>query len=524
MKHVAIACLLLLISLSTFAAGQDTQACESMSKLALEKVKITSAATVAAGALPLPEGAPPQAAALLKALPAFCRVQATASPSADSSISIEVWMPAANWNGRLRGIGNGGFAGAIAIPQLVSAVNQGYAVASNDTGHKGGPTDASWALGHPERVIDFGHRGPHEMTRVAQAVVRAYYGKPQQHAYFIGCSDGGREALMEAQRYPDDYDGIIAGAPANYWTHLLTSAIWDAQSTTVPPEAYIPSSKLPAIAEAVNKACDAQDGVSDSVLNDPPACRFDPAVLQCKEAESNACLTAPQVAALKKLYDGAHDSKGQKIFPGFVPGAETGGGGWSTWITGQTPGKALLFDFGIGYFSNIVYGKSDWDYHVAKIDDLVKAADEKTGAILNSTDPNLSAFKAHGGKLLMYHGWNDPAIAAPNTIDYLNSVIARMGSVDSFVRLYMVPGMQHCGGGTGATDFGQGGGPGDAQHNIARALEEWVEKGQAPSTIMARKPGATVSMTRPLCPYPQLAKYKGSGDTNDAANFACAAK
>ena len=523
MKRAGIACLLI-IALSSFAAAQPTQTCESLSKLAIDKVKITNAATVEAGALPLPEGAPPQAAAMFRALPAFCRVQAVASPSADSSIAIEVWMPATNWNSRLRGIGNGGFAGAIAIPQLASGVNQGYAVASNDTGHKGGATDASWALGHPEKVIDFGHRGPHEMTRVAQALVRAFYGKPQQHAYFIGCSDGGREALMEAQRYPNDYDGIIAGAPANYWTHLLTSAIWDAQATTVPPEAYIPAAKLPAIAEAVNKACDAQDGVSDGVLNNPPACHFDPAVLRCEAAESNSCLTAPEVAGLKKIYEGAHDSKGQKLFPGFLPGAETGGGGWSTWITGQTPGKALLFEFGIGYFSNIVYEKKDWDYRTAKIDDIVKAADEKTASILNSTNPDLSAFKGHGGKLLIYHGWNDPAISALNTIDYFQSVAAKMGNVDSFARLYMVPGMQHCAGGAGATDLGQGGGPGDAQHNIARALEEWVEKGQAPSTIIARKPGANPPMTRPLCPYPQLAKYKGTGDTNDAANFSCAEK
>lgn len=519
---LAIACLLLVVP--SFCAAQETQTCESLSKLAIEKVKITSAATVEAGALPAPEGTPPQAAAGLKSLPAFCRVQAIASPSTDSAIAIEVWMPATNWNGRFRGIGNGGFAGAISFAQLANGVVQGYAVASSNSGHFGRGNEATWALGHPEKVADFGHRAAHEMTRVGQAVVRAYYGKPQQHAYFIGCSDGGREALMEAQRYPEDYDGILAGAPANYWTHLLTSAIWDAQSTTMPPEAYIPSAKLPAIAAAVNKACDAQDGVTDGVLNDPRACRFDPAVLQCKAAESDECLTAPQAAALKKLYEGAHDSQGRQIFPGFLPGAEAGNGGWSAWITGPAPGKALLFDFGVGFFANMVYGKSDWDYRGAKIDDLVKAADDKTASILNSTDPNLSAFKSHGGKLVLYHGWNDPAIAALNTIDYFNSVVKRMGNVDSFVRLYMVPGMLHCGGGAGASDFGQGGGRGDAQHNVARALEQWVEKGEAPSAIIARKTAPAQPMTRPLCPYPQEAKYKGTGDTNDAANFACAAK
>jgi feruloyl esterase len=240
-------------------------------------------------------------------------------------------------------------------------------------------------------------------------------------------------------------------------------------------------------------------------------------------------LTAPQITALKKLYEGPNDAQGQKIFPGYLPGAEEGPGGWGTWITGTAPGKSLLFAFSGGYFSNMVYEKKDWNYKDASIDQALKAADEKTAQFLNATDANLTAFKARGGKLILYHGWNDPAIAAVNTVNYYNEVVSRMGVPDTvaFARLYMVPGMQHCGGGPGPDSFGLGGsGAKDAQHNIELALEEWVEKGNAPSTIIATKyegvdSARRVKMTRPLCTYPQVAKYKGSGDTNDARNFAC---
>ena len=464
----------------------------------------------------------------------FCRVVVEATPSPDSSIKIEVWMPASDaedrgWNGKLQGRGNGGFAGEISYQQLGTGVSQGYAMAGTDTGHSGTAVEASWALGHPEKVADFGYRGIHEMTRVAKAVVKAYYGKETQHSYFWGCSNGGRQALMEAQRFPEDYDGILAGAPANYWTHLLTKALADAQATTLDPASYIPPSKLPAIARAVNAACDAQDGVSDGVVNDPKKCRFDPAVMLCKEGDSEKCLTTAQVTALKKLYEGPNDAKGRRIFPGYVPGAEEGPGGWETWITGPAPRKSLLFAFSDGYFSNFVYGKADWNYKDASVDQAMKAADEKTAKMLNATDPNLKVFQARGGKLILYHGWNDAAISALNTINYYNDVVSKMGGrkSEAFVRLYMVPGMQHCSGGPGTDSFGQGAADArDAQHNVELALEQWVEKGTAPNAIVATKyqgrdASTGVKMTRPLCPHPQIAKYKGAGDTNYASNFVC---
>jgi hypothetical protein len=534
-----LAALAMAAALTYTGFGQTTPAataCERLGKLALSKVQIASAQMVAAGAFSPPahlspwlQGKP----ALYKSLAPFCRVTAVAKPSADSDIKIEVWMPISGWNGKFQGQGNGGFAGEIDYHLMGVAIREGYATAATDTGHAASGIDANWALGHPEKIIDFGYRAIHEMTEVGKAMTQAYYGRAPRHSYFASCSNGGRQALMEAQRFPADYDGIMAGAPANFWTHLLASALWDAQATTLDPASYIPSSKLPAIAAAVDAACDAKDGVADGILNDPRQCHFDPASLACKQGDSNKCLTAAQVTSLKKLYEGARDSHGREIFPGFLPGAELGDGGWGLWITGTSPGKSLLFAFGNGYFSNMVYDKAGWDYKTASFDQAVKAADRKTARLLNATDSNLARFQARGGKLVLYHGWNDAGISPLNTINYYQQVVKSMGqeSVNSFVRLYMVPGMQHCFGGLGTDSFGE---PGttvakDPEHDLQLALEQWVEKGTAPGPIIATKhlndddPAKGVKMTRPLCPYPQAAKYKGKGDTNQAESFECAA-
>jgi len=520
-------------------AAKGTHSCESLARLQLTEAKVISAQNVAAGAFTPPANVTPWLAgdpSFYKKLPAFCRVMVEATPSADSNIKIEVWMPASEkgaggWNRKLLGQGNGGFAGEIGYGGLGIGMLQGYATVGTDTGHSAGGTDASWALGHPEKVTDFGYRGIHKMTEIAKAVIKAYYGDKLQHSYFEGCSNGGRQALMEAQRFPEDYDGILAGAPANFWTHLLTKALADAQATTVDPASYVPASKLPAIAQAVDAACDSQDGVADSILNDPRQCHFDPATMLCKEGDSEKCLTAAQVTTLKKLYTGPRDSRGREIFPGYLPGAEEGPGGWSTWITGMAPGKSLLFAFSGGYFSNIVYEKPGWNYKETTPEEALKMADEKTAKLLNATDADISVFKARGGKLILYHGWNDPAISALNTVNYYNEVVSKMGGdeAQAFLRLYMVPGMQHCGGGPGPDSFGQfGAGAKDALHNVKLALEQWVERGIAPSAIIATKyengdASKGLKMTRPLCVYPQVAKYKGSGDSNDAANFSCVA-
>nr|HEV7954581.1 tannase/feruloyl esterase family alpha/beta hydrolase [Candidatus Acidoferrales bacterium] len=290
------------------AHAQSTPNCEALAKLAIPQAKITSVESVAAGALTLPgQGSPAQAAAasaFFKSLPAFCRVAVDSTPSSDSDIKIEVWLPASNWNGKFQGQGNGGFAGSIDYRGMGTAITQGYASASTDTGHTASTAGlgAAWALNHPEKITDFGYRAIHLMTQIAKILVTNYYGSNAQHSYFSACSNGGRQALMEAQRYPDDYDGIIAGAPANYWTHLLANSIWNTQALALDPASYISAKKLPAIASAVNDACDKLDGVADGILNDPRQCHFDPNVLLCKDADADSCLTAPQITALKKLY------------------------------------------------------------------------------------------------------------------------------------------------------------------------------------------------------------------------------
>jgi len=515
----------LLAGVNALFAGQD---CAALAKLSLPDTTIARAESLAGGAF-TPPGHPP-----ISHLPAFCRVSGTIKPSMDSDILFEVWMPAAGWNGRFFGVGNGGFAGSISYDQMASVLAHGYATASTDTGHRGGMADATWARQHPEKVIDFGYRAIHDLTVNAKSIVAAYYGGPPAHSYFSSCSNGGRQALMEAQRYPGDYDGIIAGAPANYWTHLLANAVWNLLA--LQGDAYIPSQKLPAIQSAALAACDALDGAKDGVIADPVQCRFDPSVLQCQGTETDSCLTAPQVDALKKLYAGGHLSDGKQLFPGYTPGGEAEQGGWSLWITGSAPQRSSMhtfgaqFFFGTQFFRNMMFDDPRWDYHTFNVDRDLKATDEKLAPILNATDPDLSRFQSRGGKLILYHGWSDAAIAPRNTIDYYESMAAKMGQrrADGFVRLYMVPGMEHCIGGPGPSSFGQfGGGSGDADYDMQAALERWVEKGIAPGTIIGEKrrndldPTSPLLRAMPICVWPKAPRYLGKGSTNDAANFTC---
>ena len=507
---------LLCVILAALPASAAT--CQSLASLALPHTAIARAEVVAAGAFTPPRGRP------MTALPAFCRVTGTLQPSADSDIRFEVWLPAQSWNGKFEGVGNGGFAGDINYAGLAASLAGGYATASTDTGHEAGGTDARWALGHPEKVADFGWRAIHETTVAGKAIAKAFYGGETRRSYFSSCSNGGRQALMEAQRFPGDYDGIVAGAPANYWTHLLSNAIWVVQATMADPASYIPAAKLPAVEAAALAACDASDGVQDGVIDRPDKCGFKPASLLCKGANSDNCLTSAQVSALEKILGGIPAPKGQKTFPGFVVGGMPGANGWGGWITGGAPGQSLAFAFGTNFFKNIVFDAS-WDWHTFQPLRDMQTADEKTARALNATDPDLSRFQARGGKLILYHGWSDAAISPLNAINYYKSILSKMGArTDGFVRLFMVPGMQHCGGGPGPSAFGQNGdGPPDPAHNINAALERWVEGGAAPASIIATKyksPGV-IERTRPLCPYPQTAHYKGSGSTDDAASFVC---
>jgi hypothetical protein len=515
--------LTLLAWIACAAMPAGARSCEDLAQLSLAGTTITGAESLPAGTF-TPPGEKP-----IQNLPAFCRVAGSVKPTSDSNIQFEVWMPIAGWNGKFQGAGNGGFAGYIDYETMAAAVSRGYATASTDTGHRADGLDASWALGHPEKIVDFGYRGIHETADKAKAIVRAFYGEGPRHSYFSSCSNGGRQALMEAQRFPNDYDGIIAGDPANFLTHILTAAVREMQATMQDPAGYIPPNKLPAIEAAALARCDEGDGVKDGVIDDPTRCRFDPSVLLCKGAESDSCLTAPQVAALKRIYAGTRTSSGQEIMPGFPPGGETGEEGWGEWITGRALGKSVRLSFATQFFANMVYNDAAWDYRTFNVDRDLKATDDKMAPILNATDADLTRFKQRGGKLILYHGWNDPAIPAGNTIHYYESVLKKMGKDGAeFVRLYVAPGMQHCYGGPGPDMFGQDGvAKGDPQHDLGAALERWVEQGKPPNQIIATKsktgsdPASGVIRTRPLCPYPAVAHWKGTGSNDDAANFVC---
>jgi feruloyl esterase len=430
-----------------------------------------------------------------------CLVTFTLKPTADSDIRVELWLPVKDWNGKYMAVGNGGWSGSINHGAMATALRRGYAVSATDTGHEGG--SASFALGHPEKLIDYAYRSEHEMTITSKKILAEYYGKPQRLAYWYGCSAGGKQGLKEAQKYPDDFDGIVAGSPAANWTGRAFQAIWSAQAVHLDEASFIPPAKLAVLHKAVVAACDKLDGVADGVIENPRQCSFDAGVLACKGGDGPECLTAPQVVAARKLYNSSINPRtGLPVYPGLEKGSELG---WGTWA-GKTP-LAIALD----YFRFVVFSKPDWDFKTLNFDSDVARAEAMDGDRINATDPNLKPYFAHGGKLLQYHGWNDPQIAPGNSLDYYKSVVAKLGPVDDSYRLFMVPGMAHCRGGEGADTF-----------DTVAALEKWVEEKQAPEQIAAyRMDGRKAVRSHPLCPYPQVAVYKGSGSVDDAANYRC---
>jgi feruloyl esterase len=480
--------------------GALAGSCDTLNGLSLPHGVITARESVAAGPMPLLlEG--PGMRRLYLTVPAFCRVSATLKPSPDSDIKIEVWLPESAWNGKFQAVGNGAWAGTIAYPALAAALNSGYASASTDAGHVG--NSGAFILGHPEKLTDFAFRAVHEMTVAAKSIVQAYYGTAPKLSYWNGCSTGGRQAFAEAQRYPEDYDGIIAGAPAGYTTHLQGMQVWVEQATHQNEASYIPPEKYVLIHNAVLAACDALDGVKDGVLEDPRRCKFDPGVLACKNGDDASCLTAPQVDLARKIYSGPG-----YVFPGYEPGSELG------WASHAGPKPS---DYSVGIFKYAVFGNADWNYLTFDLRDVAKA--DQVASEMNSIDLDLRPFLKRGGKLLQYHGWSDPGIPPLSSVNYYNQVMEHMTTVStlakaSFYRLFMVPGMGHCRGGEGTDTF-----------DMVSALERWVEEGKPPEQIPAsRIVGGKVVRTRPLCPYPQVAVYKGSGSTDDAANFSCRAQ
>lgn len=471
-----------------------------------------------------------------QAYPAHCLVKIEAHPSADSNIGIEVWMPLSSWSGRYVQLGNGGLAGSINHATLYPQIASGHAVAATDDGHTGAGTDGSWAVGHPEKRIDFGYRAVHVTNVVAKRIVAEFYGRAARFAYFNGCSEGGREALMEAQRYPEDFNGILAGSPAHAWMSLMAGFAWNSQAVLKDPASYIPAAKRELIEKAALQACGAQDGYSDPFVQHPLACHFNPAELLCKGSDETSCLTAPQLTALQKIYSGANSSTGQKLSTGYQPGAEAEAGppgvSFSSYVYGPAPPVTLDLLFSSSFYGGFLFERADYSSLTFNFDDDVQRANSALGDIMNATNPDLHAFKAHGGKLLHYHGWNDGSPPPLSSVDYYRAVVAKMGGAtqtEDFYRLYMVPGMMHCGLGAGPNSFGNlldRSNTRDPEHNVFTALQEWVEKGRPPQRIIATKytlddPAQPVMMTRPLCAYPKEVKWSGKGSTNDAANFSC---
>ncbi len=471
--------------------------CESLASLTLPNTTITKAETVAAGAFVPPtrgRGNP------FAALPAFCRVAATLTPSSDSDIKVEVWLPSSNWNGKLEAVGNGGWAGTIGYAAMANALRAGYATVSTDTGHS--TPGGSFALGHPEKLKDYAYRSEHEMTVTAKAVVGSFYGNAPSRSYFNGCSTGGRQALVEATRYPDDFDGIIAGAAANPKTHLDAWRMWAAQLAIGNDAGRIPVQKHAMIHQAVLAQCDALDGVKDGLIENPAECRFDPSPVVCKDGDSASCLTPAQAKVAKALMGPATTPSGKEIFPGYAPGAELG---WAFLLGGNEPYSNPLEDY-----KYIVYKNPDWDWRTYDLERDLAAAEKAGAGTLTAVSEDLGAFTKHGGKLLMYHGWSDQQIPPGASIEFYTHVTPK--SARDAVRLFMVPGMGHCAGGEGPNTF-----------DMVAPLDQWVEHHQAPTRIVASHlTDGKVDRTRPLCAYPQVARYKGTGDINQAENFICA--
>jgi feruloyl esterase len=497
-------------ALLLFAAAATP--CENLASLRLADATITGAVIVpegpppargsgaggarGAGGPPARGGAPSANIAPPANIPAHCRVQLTLKPTSDSLINMELWLPVQNWNGKFMGVGNGGFAGSIQgrTSEMPDALRRGYATAGTDTGHQ--EPGGDWAIGHPEKMIDFGYRSTHEMTLKAKEIVKAFYDQPAKYSYFKGCSTGGRMALMEAQRYPADYNGIIAGSLANRHIHMWTAGVARSIELSRHPEGNLTAEKAALVNQTVADACDA---LKEGFLNNPRQCTVNFSKLLCAAGkDDDTCLTAAQLRTVNTFYGGVKNTNGKLIFSGQALGNPI----LPLRGTNQAPGG--VFDI-----VRIAFNDPNLDWQKFDLDRDMPIIDKALGYV-DSVNPDLGTFKQSGGKLLLTHGWADTGITPENTIWYYDSILDKMGRNQSdWMRLFMAPGMGHCGGGPGVNTFDSIG-----------TLENWVEKGVAPDQMMGK--GAE-GLTRPLCPYPQYAEYKGIGSLRDAANWACTA-
>ena len=507
------------ILLVTFALGVaplKAADCTSLASLQLKDTTITSATIV-----------PPSGV-----VPEYCRVLGSIHNLPHSTILFEVSLPTTRWNGKYFVAGGGGYNGT--IPRLTQALTEGYAAAGSDTGHVASKvaTDGSWALNNLDAQNNYAYLATHVVTLLGKQILRAFYSQHERRSYFVGCSNGGKMGLAEVQRYPDDFDAAISGDPVIDRTKLMMQYVWNDQALTAAP---IPPTKIPAIEKATMNACRETGGAINGVLITPGRCKFDPKTLLCPAGDNPSCLTAGQVQTLQKVMRGPVNSAGVPLHPGFVPGHEED---YSQYITGEGklgPMPASSWALQDVFMRNFVFGPNydsikqfNFDRDLAALVPLSYAQD--------NAKADLSEFRAHGGKLILYHGWADHSITPIRTIEYYASVIDTMGkeqpgeedadAVNDFARLYMVPGMHHCAGGPGPNVFGganQGLPPEmDAQHDIVMALDRWVEDGVAPEKIIASHlTNGAADRTGVLCPYPQVAIYVGTGDANQAENYHC---
>lgn len=497
--------------------GVDAAECEQLKKLELPHTEIIVAEGVKAGGFKPPsiEGSGGAPLIAYAHLPSFCRVAGTIRPTAQSEIGFEVWMPDSTgtgaWNGKLVGVGNGAWAGSILHAAMIDPLSMGYATVATDGGHQGSQMDASFGA-NAEKLADFGHRAIHEMTVAAKAVIDAFYGRKAHRSLFASCSTGGRQGLMEAHRYPDDYDGISSMAPANPVVALMVSSLWTGHATMKDAASRIPREKFSLVHRAAVKACDAGDGVRDGIISAPTRCRFDPAILQCKDGADASrgatdCLTGLQVAALRAIYQGPRNPRtSEPIFPGFEPGSEAL---LPIPATGTEPFPAVL-----SYFRDLVFKDPNWDFRSFDFDKDVTRAMQAHSATIDVPAAGLDKYLASGRKLLLTHGWADPLIPPMSTVSFYNELKAHLGEKRAAgARLFMIPGMGHCGGGDGPFVF-----------DAIATIDKWVETGRAPGRIVVSNPSTAPRRARPLCPFPQEAVYIGTGSTDEEKNFRCEAR
>ena len=507
-RTAALSACLLVTLLPGTSAAWAAEPCDDLVRVSLPGITVTAARLIAAGnfSRDAAPGARRQVdQAEFAKLPAFCRVMLRAKPSVDSDIGIEVWLPEMNWNGRLQAVGDGGLAGSIPVALMAEALAEGYVSTGTDTGHFGG--NADFMPAHPEKLIDFAYRSTHEMAVAAKAVSAAFYGKAPTSSYYNACSGGGRHALASAQRYPDDFQGIVAGAASWNQARLDASRIAINLIVNRTQASRILSTKYPMIHAAVLQTCDKADGVSDGVIENPSACKFDYATLACQGPDGPSCLTPPQVESAKTLTSPLIDRATNRILlePHLWPGSELQ---WGT-LGGLDP---LVNS--VARVRNFHLKDTAWEFRLSNVATDIERAARMDDGLLASDNFNLGPFFDRGGKLLMWHGWSDPQVPAQNSVIYFTNVLEAVGTkAEDSIALFMLPGVLHCGGGPGPDVFDK-----------MVPLTTWVEQGRKPVQIVASHlTNGVADRTRPLCPYPQVASYKGAGSTDDAANFVCKA-